>query len=209
MSGSGQCKIRWLLSGAAAAIISSMIAGYAFSQVGPDKLAAPESFAAISDTNARSAAIFTELGKVLMHPRCINCHPATDRPRQGDQGRLHQPPVTRGADGHGTAALRCSNCHRESNFEPGRVPGHPEWHLAPIEMAWEGKTLSEICTQIKDPARNGNRKVEDIVSHIGTDTLVGWAWTPGFGRVPPPGTQKEAGALVEAWVNTGAVCPQR
>src|ERR1700722_4771572 len=40
-------------------------------------------------------------------------------------------------------------------------------------------------------------------------TLVGWAWAPGFGRFPAPGTQKQAGALVEAWVNTGAACPAR
>ena len=46
-----------------------------------------------------------------------------------------------------------------------------------------------------------------LVHHIGEDTLVGWAWAPGFGRQPAPGTQKEAGALVEAWVKTGAACP--
>ncbi len=162
-----------------------------------------------STPNARSAALFTELGKVLTHPRCVNCHPAGDRPHQGEQGRLHQPPVVRGLDGHGTATMRCSTCHRNANFEPGRVPGHPEWHLAPREMAWEGKTLAEICMQIKDPARNGNRKLEEIVTHIGTDTLVGWAWAPGFGRAPAPGTQSQAGALVEAWVSTGAECPSR
>ena len=107
--------------------------------------------AAIADTATRSAALFTELGKVLTHPRCVNCHPAGDRPRQGEQGRLHQPPVERGADGHGLAAMRCPICHQAANFDPGRVPGHPEWHLAPREMAWEGKTLGEICAQIKDP----------------------------------------------------------
>ena len=105
--------------------------------------------------------------------------------------------------------MRCSICHGNANFEPGRVPGHPEWHLAPREMAWEGKTVAEICEQIKDPARNGNRKVEDLIHHIGTDTLVGWAWHPGFGRTPAPDTQKEAGALVEAWVKTGAACPAK
>ena len=42
---------------------------------------------------------------------------------------------------------------------------------------------------------------------IGKDTLVGWAWKPGFGRAPAPGTQAQAGALVEAWVKTGAACP--
>ena len=36
------------------------------------------------------------------------------------------------------------------------IPGNPNWHLAPIEMAWEGKTLGQICEQIKDKARNGN-----------------------------------------------------
>ena len=94
-------------------------------------LAAPESFAAIGDTAERSAALFTELGKVLTHPRCVNCHPAGDRPRQGDDGRLHQPPVERGADGLGLPAMRCAICHQEANFDPGRVPGHPDWHLAP------------------------------------------------------------------------------
>ncbi|HET9815033.1 MAG TPA: Isoquinoline 1-oxidoreductase subunit [Xanthobacteraceae bacterium] len=172
-----------------------------------DNLASPESFASIADTAARSAAMFTELGKVLTDPRCVNCHPAGDRPRQGEQGRPHQPPVQRGADGHGLPAMRCSICHQQANFDPAGVPGNPEWHLAPREMAWEGKTLSEICAQIKDPARNGGRSLEELVHHIGTDALVGWAWAPGFGRKPAPGTQKEAGALVEAWVKTGAACP--
>ncbi len=171
-------------------------------------LAAPESFSSIAEADKRSAALFTELGKVLTNPRCVNCHPAGDRPRQGDSRRLHQPPVERGADGLGLESMRCNMCHQSANFDPGRMPGHPEWHLAPREMAWEGKTLSEICLQIKDPARNGNRPLQELVHHIGSDTLVGWAWAPGFGRQPAPGTQKEAGALVEAWVKTGAVCPQ-
>jgi hypothetical protein len=190
-----------------AAFAMSLVTGYALSETAPHALASPESFAAIGDTEARSAAMFTELGKVLTHPRCVNCHPAGDRPHQGNEGRLHQPPVERGADGHGQPAMRCSICHQNANFDPGRVPGHPEWHLAPREMAWEGKTLPEICAQIKDPARNGGRKVEDLIHHIGEDTLVGWAWAPGVGRAPAPGTQKEAGALVEAWVKTGAACP--
>jgi hypothetical protein len=170
-------------------------------------LASPDSFAGISDTAVRSAALFTELGKVLTNPRCLNCHPAGDRPRQGDLSRLHQPPVERGADGFGLPAMRCSICHQQANFDPGRVPGHPEWHLAPREMGWEGKTLPEICAQIKDPQRNGGRSLQDLIHHIGEDTLVGWAWAPGFGRQPAPGTQQEAGALVDAWVKTGAACP--
>jgi hypothetical protein len=194
------------------ALLTGLSAAYAVAQVQvaqvqSDGLAPPERFDSIADTAARSAALFTELGKVLTHPRCTNCHPAGDHPRQGEHGRLHQPPVARGADGHGLPAMRCNSCHQQANFDPGRVPGHPEWHLAPREMAWEGKTLAEICAQIKDPARNGGRKVEDLIHHIADDTLVGWAWAPGYGRQPAPGTQKQAGALVEAWVKTGAACP--
>jgi hypothetical protein len=74
-------------------------------------------------------------------------------------------------------------------------------------MAWEGKTLAQICAQIKDPERNGGRSLEEIVHHVGTDHLVGWAWSPGFGRQPAPGTQQEAGELLAAWVKTGAACP--
>jgi hypothetical protein len=200
-------EMRFQMQVSVAALAMSLLTGYAFSETAPQTLASPESFAAIGDVDKRSAAIFTELGKVLTNPRCMNCHPAGDRPHQGDESRLHQPPVTRGPDGHGVGTMHCSVCHQAANFDPGRVPGHPEWHLAPREMAWEGKTLGEICAQLKDPARNGGRKVEDLIHHIGADTLVGWAWAPGFGRPPAPGTQQEAGALVEAWVKTGAACP--
>jgi hypothetical protein len=152
-------------------------------------LASPESFAGIGDTAARSAALFTEAG-------------------QTEAGRLHQPPVERGRDGFGTMAMRCGICHQSANFDPAGMPGHPHWHLAPREMAWQGRTLGEICAQIKDPVRNGGRSLEQIHAHMAEDSLVGWAWAPGFGRRPAPGTQKEFGALIEAWIKTGAVCPR-
>ncbi len=107
---------------------------YAVSDGPPDRLATPDSFAAIGDTATRSAALFTELGKVLTNPRCVNCHPVGDHPHQGELGRLHQPPVARGPDGRGLAAMRCPICHQHANFGPGRIPGHPEWRLAPREM---------------------------------------------------------------------------
>ena len=170
-------------------------------------LAAPASLLPDGAEAERSAAIFVELGKVLTNPRCVNCHPAGDRPRQGDLARLHQPPVYRGADGFGRETARCDTCHRAANFDPGGVPGHEGWHLAPLEMAWEGRTLGQICAQIKDTDRNGGRSLADLVEHIGEDGLVGWAWAPGAGRTPAPGTQAQAGALVAAWVDTGAACP--
>ena len=103
--------------------------------------------------------------------------------------------------------MRCPICHQAANFDPAGVPGNAIWHLAPLEMGWQDRTLGEICAQIKDPARNGNRSLEALIEHIREEPLVSWAWAPGHGRQPAPGTQKEAGDLIEAWVHTGAVCP--
>jgi hypothetical protein len=170
-------------------------------------LQAPSAFANIADPAQRSAALFVEAGKVLLHPRCVNCHPAGDRPLQGDTGALHEPWVRRGPDGFGPPGLRCATCHPAANYDAVRMPGHPKWHLAPAEMAWEGRTLTQICEQIKDPARNGGHSLKEIVEHMANDSLVGWGWTPGLGRQPAPGTQVQFGALFKAWLETGAACP--
>jgi hypothetical protein len=202
------CVKRIALSVAVLAALGLPLPTEVYSAQSSTTLAAPQSFDGISDAAERSAALFTEAGKVLTSARCVNCHPAGDRPLQGETHRLHQPPVARGPDGFGTPAMRCATCHQSANFEPAGVPGHPHWHLAPSEMAWQNKTPGEICTQIKDPAHNGGRSLQEILTHVADDSLVGWAWAPGGGREPAPGTQKELGALIQAWMDTGAVCPK-
>ncbi len=87
------------------------------------------------------------------------------------------------------------------------IPGAPHWGLAPISMAWQGRTLRQICELIKDPGRNGGRSLAQIRSHLAEDHLVGWAWHPGDGREPAPGTQAQFGKLIDAWIATGASCP--
>jgi len=87
------------------------------------------------------------------------------------------------------------------------MPGHPRWHLAPGEMAWEGKSLGQICEQLKDPARNGGRDLAALHDHMAHDDLVAWGWDPGDGREPAPGTQAIFGDLIRAWMETGAECP--
>jgi hypothetical protein len=163
-------------------------------------------FDQIADTSKRSVALFEEAGKVIISPRCLNCHPVDDSPRQGDLMRLHEPTIVRGAGGMGAAAMRCFTCHGAANF--GRVPGNSKWFLAPPEMGWIGRSLGQICEQIKDRKRNGDRSLQQLVDHMATDDLVGWAWHPGADRAPAPGTQKEFGELISAWVNTGAQCPK-
>ncbi|HEV7310369.1 Isoquinoline 1-oxidoreductase subunit [Ensifer sp.] len=173
-----------------------------------------ESFQSISDERARSVALFEEAGKVIQHPRCVNCHPATERPLQGMSMHPHQPPVVRGDGGMGVAGMQCNTCHSDKNTPVigqadtlKSIPGNPAWHLAPIEMAWEGKTLGQICEQLKDPKRNGEKTMAQMVEHMAHDDLVGWGWQPGDGREPVPGTQEAFGKIIKAWVETGAACP--
>jgi mono/diheme cytochrome c family protein len=173
------------------------------------------SFDAITDETARSVALFTEAGKVIEHPRCLNCHPVDNVPTQGMDMHPHEPPVVRGEADMGAAGMMCSTCHGPENVRVvaqadtlKSIPGNATWHLAPISMAWAGKSLGEICTQIKDPERNGGMSLDAIVEHMSHDDLVGWGWEPGEGREPVPGTQAEFGALISAWVGTGAHCPE-
>lgn len=153
------------------------------------------------------AASFDRVAAVLTSPRCVNCHPADDTPRQGDAHALHDPPVVRGADDRGVPALRCTTCHQDANAALARVPGAPDWRLAPKQMAWLGKTPSEICKQLSDPARNGHRTLAQIEDHLAHDPLVAWGWAPGADRTPAIGTQAEAAAAFHAWVQGGAACP--
>ena len=166
------------------------------------------SFAVIVDPAARSEALFGEISRVLTHPRCVNCHPADDSPRQGDLHAMHDPPVVRGAAGRGIPALQCAGCHQDRNIELARVPGAPDWHLAPKQMVWLDRTPGQICAQLKDPANNGGRSLAQIHEHLAHDAIVAWGWAPGGARAPAPGTQAELAALFQAWIETGAVCPR-
>jgi hypothetical protein len=149
-----------------------------------------------ADADARSIALFREAGKVLLNPRCLNCHPMDDRPTQTDRMEPHRPWVVRGVDGNGAPGLACGTCHHAANFDAAGVPGNPGWRLAPASMGWQGHSLGAIGGQIKDP-----------LHHVSEDSLVGWAWTPGGRRTPAPGTQAAFGALMRAWADSGAGCP--
>jgi hypothetical protein len=169
--------------------------------------AAPAAHVAPADRTAESRALFTQMARVLMHPRCVNCHPADDSPRQRDDHELHDPPVTRGPADSGVPAMQCTTCHQDRNAELARVPGAPGWKLAPKSAAWLGATPSVICAQIKDPARNGGRTLAQIQQHLAHDPIVAWGWAPGADREPAPGTQAELGALAQRWIDSGAECP--
>jgi len=150
---------------------------------------------------------------VLTHPRCMNCHPAGANPLQGADRHEHMPPAWREDVASGAIGTTCSACHHDANFPVTEattyksIPGHPRWGLAPLSMAWQGKSIGDICRQVKDVSRNGGRDLELLQEHIAKDDLVAWGWKPGPGREPAPGSQEAAGKLVQAWIDTGAECP--
>jgi len=155
---------------------------------------------------ARSIEAFRQVATVLRHPRCINCHPAGDFPRQGNEGRRHDMHVVRGPDDHGAPAMKCSSCHQAVNQQNG-VPGAPHWGLAPKSMAWEGLNDHQLAEMLKDPARNGKRSLEQLFEHNAHDELVGWGWKPGAGRDTPPLSREEFVRALRTWIDTGAVSP--
>src|SRR5262252_818945 len=87
-----------------------------------------------------SVRAFARMADVLRHPRCLNCHPMGDFPRQADDRHRHRMLVMRGPDDRGDVSLPCTTCHQRVNTADGRVPGAPNWHLAPRRMGWEGRS---------------------------------------------------------------------
>ena len=157
-------------------------------------------------------AAWEKVASVLQHPRCLNCH-QVKYPLQGNVPREHVPRVERGTDNHGIAVLKCSNCHGSANNLTSRVPGAGDghWQLAPLSMNWQGLSLAELCRQLKDPKRNGNRDGKALIAHMDkptADPLVLWGWEPGEGRDPIPIPHSDFVHLLKLWVDSGQVCPR-
>ena len=160
---------------------------------------------------AASREAFLQVYKVLISPRCQNCHPAGDAPLQGDDSHVHLQNVKRGKDGHGVYGMRCDTCHQTANL-PGEhmPPGNPKWGLPPAEhkMVFVGRSPAELCGQLKDPKQNGGRSLQALFEHVAFDDLVGWGWDPGQGRTLPPLSRADTSAQMKTWIEGGAACPE-
>ncbi len=156
-----------------------------------------------------SIRYFQEAAKVFQHPRCMNCHPAGERPTQGMDMHAHLMNVQRGKDDHGLVGMKCAACHQAENNKFSGVPGAPKWALAPKSMGWQGLTQRQLCKALLDPKKNHGMTKEKFIKHNAEDKLVAWGWDPGQGREPVPGTQKEFGENVAKWIETGAHCPPK
>ena len=165
-----------------------------------------ERFAAAADDAALAA--FDVVYQVLQHPRCVNCHPAGDRPLQFDDGRPHRMNVVRGADDRGMAGMRCASCHIEENSDaPHMPPGvNTGWRLAPREMVFEGLDRPGLAALLLDPDRS-HMAPDELLHHVEHDPLVKWGWDPGPGRAPVPIEHGAFVAAMRTWIEAGAPVP--
>ncbi len=155
---------------------------------------------------------FDKMMLVLMHQRCMNCHPSDDKPKQGEDSHPHYFGLERGQEDLGFDAINCSTCHQDENNDFSGVPGAPAWSLAPASMRWEGLSRTEIAASIIDKARNGGRTHEDVMHHLTEHPLVLWAWNPGIDaagnpREKPPVPVDEYIIAVKNWFEAGAQIP--
>ena len=161
-----------------------------------------EACATSGEDSAAAAAAFAKAAAVLQHPRCLNCHPAGNRPLVGDRSQPHPMHVERGPQGMGKNGLWCSTCHQEKNLQGQELPpGAPGWQLPPesTPMVFEKRTPRQLCEQLKDPAK--------IVEHVREAPLVLWGWHPGEGRTPVSMPHEEFVRLMSEWAGKGAACP--
>lgn len=156
---------------------------------------------------AQSVDLFKPIADVLRHPRCMNCHPRDDRPRQGDDRHPHLQNIVRGEDNLGFVNARCTACHRDENNGYSGVPGAPNWHLAPITMGWQGLGDADLCSTLKDETKNGGKDIAALVKHMEDDKLVLWGWEPGGKRQPVSTPHPQFVKELKAWEAAGAPCP--
>ncbi|MCG7855858.1 hypothetical protein MD537_02715 [Flavihumibacter sediminis] len=156
-----------------------------------------------------SVNAFRDVYKVLISPRCMNCHPSGDVPLQGDDSHLHTMLPQRGKDGKGINAMKCGNCHQATPMEGlNQPPGHPDWHLPPadMKMVFEGKTAGQLAKQLVNPKTNGGKTIKQLIEHA-DDGLVKIGWDMGEGRTPPPISHAEFKKAWITWIEKGAYAP--
>lgn len=165
--------------------------------------------APVNQDSIESVKAFMSVYKVLMSPRCMNCHPSGDIPLQGEDSHLHTMSPQRGADGKGVFAMKCANCHQPENT-PGlhTPPGNPNWHLPPADMrmVFQGRTPHQLAKQLTNPQQNGHKDMQKLLEHA-HDDLVKAGWNPGEGRALPPITHEEFVKVWTTWLQKGAYAP--
>jgi hypothetical protein len=161
-------------------------------------------------------AVWGKIYEVFSHPRCANCHvgpnnvPIWSGASYEPEARPHGMNIDGGASRKGVEHIACISCHTRHNSQvPHGPPGADMWLLPPVSMQWFGRSSAEICAQIKDRARNGDRTIAKVADHIEHDMLVHWGWAPGPAREPAPYSVVQLVEFLKQWDAAGAPCPTK
>lgn len=204
--------------GRAALLLICLISVVCLGRAGPTNQQRDGSQGSRSATPPEGLAAWQQVYSVLTHPRCLNCHTATNYPQQGDDRHRHLFNVVRGPEGKGVPALNCVTCHQQANADTTGVPGGPNWHLAPLSMQWQDTndhplSSAAVCQAVTDRSKNGGLNGAGLIKHNQKAELVLWAWQPGRRsdgtmRSSPPLTHEQFVAATRQWVAAGMPCPQ-
>jgi len=146
---------------AAALAVAALIVACSDSE---DPVVLPNALGATETVRPAGETPFDVVMSVLSSPRCTNCHPTDNRPRQTDLQAIHGFDVVRDA-----TVQTCATCHHEENNEYSNVPGAPHWGLAPQSMGWLGLSDTALATVLLDTTANGDRSHEDLLEHMRED----------------------------------------
>lgn len=170
-------------------------------------------------TKAEALSAWDRIYEVASHPRCSNCHvgpsnlPMWSGPSYG-KARPHGMNVNAGESRIGVETILCSTCHttKSEDWENANATAHmaprvaASWRLPPVEAEWFGKSSLEICQQLRDPARNGDRDFMALAAHLEHDVILHWAWNPGGGREAAPYSLQEHVNDLLIWGVGGQPC---
>ena len=164
-------------------------------------------------------AAWQQVYSVLISPRCINCHTATNYPQQGDDRHRHFANVVRGgAAGQGVPGLNCLSCHQTIMPTVPAFPVDQTGIWRPSQC--DGRTSNDrplssaaVCRAVTDRSKNENMDGRALLKHHEEAALVLWAWNPGRRpdgtmRTLPPLTHAEFADATRRWVEAGTPCPK-
>jgi hypothetical protein len=180
---------------------------------------------------AKWRSYWTQLYTVFTHPRCLNCHGATD-PFSGenhgggsiDEGEAcfgcHTANTTliAGRCEDGTARFPDDDVLLEDENNPACAPGEEPGEVrVPTGGTWSGGAppfvgldMRALCLAVKT-----TKPPAALLDHVATDTLISFAFEGKraiadgpFGPVtaePPPVSREEFTSLLERWITEAAM----
>ena len=173
-----------------------------------------------SATETEGLEAWSRIFEVASHPRCANCHTGeSDRPMWSGPAygktRPHGMNIRAGESRIGAEYVPCQTCHttKDKDWDNANTMPHAAprvamaWQLAPVEADWFGRSSVEICEQLRDPDRNGDRDMLALAQHLDHDLILHWAWKPGGGREPAPYSLQEHVNDILIWGTAGFPCP--